>query len=287
MNTIKNQSKLLVEQILNGNLLDAGTTLSSLISEAEKQRELKIQSIILEDESDDASAETAEAEDDSETTEGDESTEGNDEEINTDSIDEPTDGDPSLGDNLESGVEDESSVSEGEMTEISNDIVEITCEVNQKLISKLYDKISNLKTKLNGKDLDHDTREYITLETKLSYYGNKLEELQSKTNPAIDQSKVEERITKIDAALKSLETEIGGTEVDDVDPSSEEADTESVDDLGDDAESSVKENEEAEDDSESESESEQETNESEESDDESTQETDEETESDANTEENN
>lgn len=105
---------------------------------------------------------------------------------------------------------------------MSNDVVEINCEINQKIISKLYDKISNLKTALNTKDMDHDTREFISLETKLSYYGNKLEELQSKTNPAIDQAKVEERINIIDAALKSLETEIGGSdEVSDVESTDE------------------------------------------------------------------
>ena len=81
--------------------------------------------------------------------------------------------------------------------------------------------------------MDHDTREYITLETKLSYYGNKLEELQSKTNPAIDQTKVEERINKIEAALKTLESEIGSTEeVPEVDDSIEAAEGD-VDDLGD------------------------------------------------------
>ena len=125
---------------------------------------------------------------------------------------------------MDQSIEDagDQAVGEGEMTEMSNDVVEINCEVNQKIISKLYDKISNLKTTLNAADMDHDTREYITLETKLSYYGNKLEELQSKTNPAIDQAKVEERINIIDAALKSLESEIGGSdEVGDVESTDE------------------------------------------------------------------
>ena len=95
---------------------------------------------------------------------------------------------------------------------MSNDIVEINCEINQKVIGKLYDKISNMKSQLVSLNLDTDEREYISLETKLSYYGNKLEELQSKTNPAIDQTKVEERISIIDKALKTLESEINGSD---------------------------------------------------------------------------
>ena len=38
------------------------------------------------------------------------------------------------------------------------------------------------------------------------------QELQSKTNPAIDQTKVEERISIIDKALKTLESEINGSD---------------------------------------------------------------------------
>ena len=146
---------------------------------------------------------------------------------------------------MDQSVEDaeDQAVGEGEMTEMSNDVVEINCEINQKIISKLYDKISNLKTTLNAKDIDHDTREYITLETKLSYYGNKLEELQSKTNPAIDQAKVEERINIIDAALKSLESEIGSSdEISDVE-STTDLDSDEEDDKSEDEVESNDENE--------------------------------------------
>lgn len=235
MKSIKDNTKLLVEQILNGNLLDANSTLTSLIAEAEEERERQIYQTITEAEGDEADS-AADADVADETEADVEDGEGDEEGIDTTSIDEPTDGDPNLGDSLDNSVED-AAVSEAEMTEMSNDVVEIDCEINQKIISKLYDKISNLKTTLNAKDLDHDTREYITLETKLSYYGNKLEELQSKTNPAIDQSKVEERITKIEAALKTLESEIGSSsDISDVDDSVESGE---VDDLGDNAETEV------------------------------------------------
>ena len=239
MKSIKDNTKLLVEQILNGNLLDANSTLNSLVIEAENQREDQIRHTIFEAEGDE---EVEDIEDTAE--EGDEEVEGGEETVNTTDIDEPTDGDPSLGDSLDKSVED-AAVSEGEMTEMSNDVVEINCEINQKIISKLYDKISNLKTILNSKDMDHDTREYITLETKLSYYGNKLEELQSKTNPAIDQTKVEERITKIEAALASLESEIGSTsDVPEVEDSADAAEGD-VDDLGDTTETAAEGSEEA------------------------------------------
>lgn len=232
MKSLEKNSRLLVEQILEEKFLDANSTLASLIAEAEENREEAV-----DDSLNDGSDETDDIE----------SGEGGDDQVNTDGIeaDEPTDGGPALGDSLDQSVEDagDQAVGEGEMTEMSNDVVEINCEVNQKIISKLYDKISNLKTTLNANDMDHDTREYITLETKLSYYGNKLEELQSKTNPAIDQSKVEERINIIDAALKSLEAEIGGTdEVSDVESTDElnndedaEGEEGNVDELGDNA----------------------------------------------------
>ncbi len=204
MKSLRSKSKILVEQILNENFLNANETLQTLINEAEENREEEVDQTLGSDE--DLEGNT-----------------GNDSEetINTDGIDEPSNGSPNLGDSLDQSVEDsdseDQSVDEGEMTEMSNDIVKINCEINQKVISMLFDKIANLKTILNAKDIDHDTREYIALETKLSYYGDKLETLQSNANPAIEQDKVEERLNIIEAALKSLEAEIGGSnEVTDV-----------------------------------------------------------------------
>ena len=205
---LRANAKRLVEEIINEDFLSANETLGKLILEAEENREADVADDI-DDTGDDTGDEAAEG--------GDEAAEGGEEEVNTDGIDEPTDGDPNLGDALEDDISDQA-VGEAEMSEMSNDVVEISCEINQKIISKLYDKISNLKTALNEKDMDQDGREYVTLETKLSYYGNKLEELQTKTNPAIDQKKVEERIQIIDDALKTLESEIQGdsSEVEDV-----------------------------------------------------------------------
>jgi hypothetical protein len=54
MKSIKKETKLLVEQILNGNLLDANSTLTSLITEAEEQRENQIYQTITEAEGDEA-----------------------------------------------------------------------------------------------------------------------------------------------------------------------------------------------------------------------------------------
>jgi hypothetical protein len=207
MKSLKNKSRLLVESILSDKLLDANTILEDILQEAEEIRENEISDSLGNDVDDSMNVDTEGGEaDDVEDVEGGES------------IDEPTDGDPTLGDNLNDDLgdesDDENAVGNGELSEMSNDIVEINCEINQKIIGKLYDKISNLKSQLNSLDLDKDEREYISLETKLAYYGNKLEELQSKTNPAIDQSKVEERITIIDKALKTLESEISGSDAD-------------------------------------------------------------------------
>jgi hypothetical protein len=197
MKNIRNISKILVEQILSEKYVDANNTLTKLIAEAEEIRENEI-SAELGDEMTDQVDETEETTDSSE----------------TDEIDEPTDGDPNLGDDLDddlgSGEDEDAQVGNGQLSEMSNDIVEINCEINQKIIDKLYDKVSNLKSQINSLNLDKNEREYISLETKLSYYGNKLDELQTKTNPAIDQSKVEERLEIISNALKALEAEILG-----------------------------------------------------------------------------
>lgn len=211
MKTLKDKTKLLVENILGNKLLEANVLLEELIKEAESIREDDI-SATLNDEVD-SSEEADEADEAIEEPSSDENEEG-------EQIDEPTDGDPTLGDNLTDGLTDgladdtdeENSLGNGELSEMSNDIVEINCEINQKIIGKLYDKISNMKSQLVSLNLNTDEREYISLETKLSYYGNKLEELQSKTNPAIDQTKVEERISIIDKALKTLESEINGSD---------------------------------------------------------------------------
>ena len=208
MKTLKDKTKLLVENILGNKLLEANVLLEELIKEAEAIREDDISATL-----NDEAVASDEASSDADETVKEPSIDENEE---AEQINEPTDGDPTLGDNLTDGLADdtdeENSLGNGELSEMSNDIVEINCEINQKIIGKLYDKISNMKSQLVSLNLNTDEREYISLETKLSYYGNKLEELQSKTNPAIDQTKVEERISIIDKALKTLESEINGSD---------------------------------------------------------------------------
>ena len=208
MKTLKDKTKLLVENILGNKLLEANVLLEELIKEAESIREDDISATL-----NDEAVASDEASSDADETVKEPSIDENEE---AEQINEPTDGDPTLGDNLTDGLADdtdeENSLGNGELSEMSNDIVEINCEINQKIIGKLYDKISNMKSQLVSLNLNTDEREYISLETKLSYYGNKLEELQSKTNPAIDQTKVEERISIIDKALKTLESEINGSD---------------------------------------------------------------------------
>jgi hypothetical protein len=200
MKNIKDMSRILVEQILSEKYVDANKTLAKLVLEAEEAREEEIATELGDEMSDQVSE---------------------DESTKTDEIDEPTDGDPNLGDDLDddlgTGEDEDAQVGNGELSEMSNDIIEINCEINQKVIDKLYDKVSNLKSQINSLNLDKDEREYIRLETSLSYYGNKLDELQTKTNPAIDQSKVEERLEIISKALKTLESEILGANEDAMD----------------------------------------------------------------------
>jgi len=245
MKNLRSKTECLVKQILNEDYLDANKTLKSLILEAEEDREQDVADNLEGDDAElDQETDTTDEEGEFNENEGAEGEGEDEDEINTDVIDEPSDGDPNLGDALEDDISDQA-VSEAEMSEMSNDVVEINCEINQKIISKLYDKISNLKTKLNEMDLEKDSREYITLETKLSYYGNKLEELQTKTNPAIDQAKVEERIQIIDSALKTLESEIGGEDVEDV-KSTDELDEETAAEEGEGGEESTEGGEEGE-----------------------------------------
>lgn len=210
MKTIKSKSRRLVQQILSEEFLEANDTLVSLLTEAEQDREDTISGQTLDQED----AET------DQTQTNDANLQSN--QPSLDQIDQPSDGSPNLGDSLDNSFQD-NSISQGESDEMTNDVIEIKCEVNQKIISKLCDKIANLKTALISKQLDKDSREYITLETSLAYYGNHLSQLQTKTNQAIDQDKVQQKIEIISAALKTLETQIGTgpTDVSDVQSTAE------------------------------------------------------------------
>lgn len=91
MKSLKEKSRLLVEQILSESFLDANSTLASLIMEAEENREEEVgDSLGDEGVGDEAGEEGT-----------DEATAEEGEEINTDGIDEPSNGSPNLGDSLD------------------------------------------------------------------------------------------------------------------------------------------------------------------------------------------
>ena len=103
-----------------------------------------------------------------------------------------------------------SNTSNEETDKIVDDIIEINCQINAKMISNLFDQIAELKNKIENLELDPNSREYLKYEVTIQYYSDKLQDLQNKTNPGIDQSKVETSLEKISNALKQLEGEIGG-----------------------------------------------------------------------------
>jgi uncharacterized protein YoxC len=97
-----------------------------------------------------------------------------------------------------------------ESDKLVDDIVEINCQINAKMISNLFDQIAELKTKVEGLGLDEGSREYLKYDVSIQYYSDKLQDLQNKTNPGIDQTKVETAIEKISNAIKELTGEMSG-----------------------------------------------------------------------------
>ena len=171
---LREQAKELVKQILNKDPLSANKTFAKLIMEAEEQREEEV--------SDELGLDENNAED-SENLNEDETT---------------------------SNMSNEETVSNEETDKIVDDIIEINCQINAKMISNLFDQIAELKNKIENLELDPNSREYLKYEVTIQYYSDKLQDLQNKTNPGIDQSKVETSLEKISNALKQLEGEIGG-----------------------------------------------------------------------------
>lgn len=55
----------------------------------------------------------------------------------------------------------------------------------------MFDDIAELKKALDNKDLDESSKEYIKSDVSIAYYSDKLQEFQGKTNPGVDQSKLE------------------------------------------------------------------------------------------------
>ena len=176
---LREKSRLLVEHILNKDFLEANSVLEKLISEAEEDRENAI------------SAEF-----------GFESEEGGDETPNDGGEDVQLDASPE-------GMSDE------DATKTVDDAIEIECQINAKIVAKLFDKVSALKQDLDNANLDQDSREFIKFDTSITYYSDKLQDLQGKTNPGVDQAKVEEALNKIGTSLDQLKGEIGGGSSDD------------------------------------------------------------------------
>jgi len=228
---IKKNCKALVESILQDNLIDANKMLATLLEDIESERESQIAKLITEaDEDVDAAAEG-----------GDEAAEDEGLEDDTEDEEGPADNDTDLGDDLDDAVdqpeedeeeeEDENAVGNAKLAEMTNDEVELQCQVNEKMISIYSDKLANLKTSLNAAGLEKQEREYISLETKISYYSKKLRELQDKCEITVDQEEVKARLDVIEKAIEMLTNELkslSGASDEDV------PDVESNEDLNDD-----------------------------------------------------
>ena len=195
---LREKSRLLVEHILNKDFLEANSVLEKLISEAEEDRENAV------------SAEF-----------GFESEEGGDETPNDGGEDVQLDASPE-------GMSDE------DATKTVDDAIEIACQINAKIVAKLFDKVSALKQDLDNANLDQDSREFIKFDTSITYYSDKLQDLQGKTNPGVDQAKVEEALNKIGTSLDQLKGEIGsGSSDDSIDVASPEQIASASEDEGD------------------------------------------------------
>ena len=195
---LREKSRLLVEHILNKDFLEANSVLEKLISEAEEDRENAV------------SAEF-----------GFESEEGGDETPNDGGEDVQLDASPE-------GMSDE------DATKTVDDAIEIECQINAKIVAKLFDKVSALKQDLDNANLDQDSREFIKFDTSITYYSDKLQDLQGKTNPGVDQAKVEEALNKIGTSLDQLKGEIGsGSSDDSIDVASPEQIASASEDEGD------------------------------------------------------
>lgn len=234
-NNLRKKSRLLVEHILDNDPISANTLFQQLILEAEARREHKA-AIIAEadgDEDDDLELDDI---DDTENMDADEETDADETEediddAEADEADEAEEFDE-FGD-TEDSIE---SLDNAEVEAAADDIVEIECQINAKMISNLFDKIGELKNAVINLGLDENSREYLEYDVSIQYYSDKLQELQNKTNPGIDQSKVETGIQKIEAAIEQLMGKAGINDdsgIDDIDSPEEVAagieDTEDTD----------------------------------------------------------
>lgn len=177
---LREKSRLLVEHVLNKEFLAANSVLEKLIAEAEEDRENEVSEEF-----------------------GFDSEEGGEE--------TPNDGGDDTQLDSSSEESSEEGISDKDADKVVDDTIEITCQINAKIIAKLFDKISALKQALDNANLDQDSREFIKFDTSITYYSDKLQDLQGKTNPGVDQSKVEEALNKIDTSLDQLNGELGGS----------------------------------------------------------------------------
>jgi hypothetical protein len=197
---LRKQSKLLVESILDKDPITANSIFQRLILEAEEEREDDVLAELGLDDAEDTGSDDAENTDDLGLDDA--------EDDGADTDDAEAADDLGMADDVES-----MNVDEAEDT--VDDIVEINCQINAKLISNLFDKIAELKTQVEGLGLDESSREYLNYDVAIQYYSDKLQELQGKTNPGIDQTKVQTAIDKIDAAIQELSGKVRGGSTDD------------------------------------------------------------------------
>jgi hypothetical protein len=189
---LRKQARVLVEHILDKDPISANSIFQKMILEAEEAREEEVA-----DELD---------------LDFDGGDEGAEEETDV-AVDETEDAmDDSTGDGSIENMEESEGMSAADSDKVVDDIVEINCQINAKLISNLFDKIAELKNKVESLGLDENSREYLKYDVSIQYYSDKLQDLQNKTNPGIDQSKVEEALTKIETAIEQLSGEAGGVE---------------------------------------------------------------------------
>ena len=189
-----NSTKSMIKLVLEGNYLEADKLLKSIVLEAEEEREkATAEELGFEDElaGDGAAEEGTAAADNAD--------------ISDDSNVDTTDD--------ELFPEETPEVSNDELDSVTDDVVEIKCEVNKKIIGILFDKITNVRTVLNNSDMDQTSREFLTLDVKISYYANKLEELQSKANVEVNQDELESRLDTINIAIGNIENELGVSSV--------------------------------------------------------------------------
>lgn len=200
---IRKDAELLVEHILEKDPISANSVFQRLIMEAEEEREDEVFDELGLDDTESVDA----AETDEIATEPAESEDGSIEGLETDEADA-----------------------------VIDDIVEINCQINAKMISNLFDKIAELKNSVEGLQLDENSREYLKYDVTIQYYSDKLQDLQNKTNPGIDQSKVEAALEKISTAIEELSGEVGGSnvETDSFDDIETPAEIEAENDLGED-----------------------------------------------------